>query len=576
MMQWVKALPLYRKALYLLLIIIALLLLWQVAVQQFFVGNVREIYETNVNYVMEDIVNDIKDALNRQSEALAQIIQHDDVKVYAATLPTDQRYSKAYGAARPVILTATSNLNITHVLVFDNTKAWYQFVGGLTPTDCRTLRSTFWDAPRQVDTLISLEDGLHLCSAAPIWTSDNYMNVMQVGLAVAMSNLDDFQGLLNSFQQLNAGIILLHDGQKVLLSNTPGMAGLALSEVPRDKEKYIIREETVLQDALQATVLLPHSQVFPKQSAFSFALLAAGFFSILTFLVAWLLISRWLLRPYSKILKQLDALGDQNPNNRVQETGLSHMDVLVRNINGMLSRIEHSNRFMLDAQQHLYEARLQKQHVEMYLLRKQIDSHFLYNSLISIKYLYDKGENQNASEVLQGIAALLRYAHDINEYVPVFDEMSIIQRYANIMNIRFGHRFEVNFDVDDCLIEYQMLKMLLQPLVENALVHGLDSSQRPCVLDIKGELMDDAILFTVRDNGCGIAEGTLEALHCRMNVEDMHYEYLDIEGVSLMNIQRRIQTAYGAPYGLTIDSKLGAYTVATVRIPKREITKEDV
>ncbi len=558
----------YRKTVWAAVLLVIILLSWQLLVQRYFVSRVREIYETNMDYVITQLVDDIQTAFTLQVSAVEQIADHVDIKDYAATDNVEERYGKAYNTARPIVQMAIANTGINHAIIYDNTRAWYQYVGILAQSDCRTVRSAFPGLKGTTSTLLSLSDGLHLCSITPLIWLDSHNQLQRVGLVAVLSHLEQFHAALNAFDQLNAGTILLHNRQTVLLSNQVELENLAYADIPMDAGKYYIRNETALPGLLYMTILVPKEQIFPQQTAFAMSLLGSGLVSLMVLLIGWQLMNWWLVRPYGKVLAGMERLGEENLSGRLPYLGLAHMDELVRSVNRMMDRAEEASRREISAQQTLYEAKLSQQQIEMVLLHKQIDAHFLYNSLIGIKCLCDQGDADKASEISQGVAALLRYAHSTNERVPIFEEMSIIQRYIHIMNIRFADRFSVTFDVDDQLADYAMPKMILQPLVENALVHGLEVSMPPCLLEIHGVLETDAIALTVWDNGAGISPAMVDALRLRLSQWEREYRFLELHGISLVNIQRRLTCAYGAPYGLTLESEEGAFTRVTVRIPK--------
>ncbi len=559
----------YQKLAAITLTLSLALVVWLLAFQGYFVGRVRRIYESNMDFVIGEVVQDLRSAFSSQGDAVEQIAGNVDVKEYAATDEVTARYRKAYESVRPIVQMAVSGRNIGHVIVFDETMTWYQFVGGLSMSACRTLRAAYAELHAPDTRVMELDGHLYLCAAEPV-TQLVGARIEQVGLVIALSDLARFQPMLAGFAQLQAGTILVHDGTTVLLSNAMSLAGAPLADIPMDPRHYYAQEAQVLPGLLRVTILLSRAQVFPQQAAFAWLLLAAGLFSLLVLLMGSFIVNRWLARPYGHILREMNALGVDDQEGRLTQTGVSHMDSLVDNINGMLGRLEESGRRAFDAQQTLYREELRRQRIETYLLKKQIDAHFLNNALISIKSLYDQGRGESAGEVLQGVAALLHYAHGTNEIVPIFDEMSIIQRYAQIMNIRFGGKFAVSYDVDDRLTDYAMPKMLLQPLVENALVHGLAARGEGCRVEIHGRLEPDAVVLSVWDNGEGIGGEALAALRARLSHDADDYEYLHIIGVSLVNIQRRITTAFGPGYGLTVESAKGEYTRATVRIARVE------
>ncbi len=558
----------YSKLIIICAVLLAVLVVWQLFLQDLFLGKVRDIHQSNLEYVLDDMVAQLKDAFAYQGNIIEGISSHQDVKSYAADTDTGERYHKAYDTVRPIVEMAAANSHISAVVLYDHTRAWYQFLGGVSIEGLRLLRETGWDAGITRNFVMELDGQAYLCATAPIVQFQNNSRFVKVGMAAVLSSIEGFRESLATFETLSDGVILIHDGSKVLLSNRPQMESMRMADVSLDESRNYILHEDVLTDIIKVTVLLPKDSIFPTRSALTLILLGAGGFVFVLFMFAIGWTNRWLVKPYRKLMRRIDSLNEENPEARLKLTGVAHMDPLVENINRMLARIEEATRREIEAQQGAYETRLERQRIEMVLLHKQIDTHFFYNSLVSIKYLSDRGEAEKAGEVAQGVAALLRYAHSTAQRIPIFEEMSMVQKYTQIMNIRFNGKYLVDFDVDDRLTDYIMLRMLLQPLVENAMVHGLESKDGPCQLNIKGCLMENRVVLSVWDNGIGIGGEDLRTIRRKLTQTD--YEYLNIKGISLINIHKRIRTEFGEDYGLEIESVLGEYTQVTISFPAIE------
>lgn len=556
-----------RTLLFIALLALLLLIVWQLSMQHIFLNRIHGIYEGNMAYILEVLVGDLKSAFSFQGTAVDKIAGDQETKEYAAAADTSQRYTKAYSTMRPMINSAFANSLVDVTVIFDNTQAWYQFNGTLSSGALRALRAAYWDRNAQTNEVIELDGSTFLCASAPIMQFQNSSRFAKVGMVVALTNISRFRASLGAFDFMASGKILLHDGNKVLLSSDASLEGALVSSVNMNPAQHYLLHEDVLNDLIKVSIILPRSSIFPTRGAFAMFFLGVGVFAILLFAGLTLLVNRQLISPLSKIMNGLQSLGHEGLSGRLSRTGIKYMDTLTDGINDTLSRLEDANDSAMEAQQTAYETRLARQEIEMVLMHKQIDTHFFYNSLISIKYLSDCGENQKAGQMARGIAALLRYVHSTQERKPIFDEMSAIQSYAQIMNIRFDNKFTVSFDVDDCLSEYLMPRMLLQPLVENAMLHGLESREAPCLLEIRGRIEGERAVLSVWDNGVGIDPQKLHVFLRGMNEEADAYEYLNIKGISLINIHRRIRLAFGPNYGLEIESAQGVYTLASISFP---------
>jgi two-component system sensor histidine kinase YesM len=208
------------------------------------------------------------------------------------------------------------------------------------------------------------------------------------------------------------------------------------------------------------------------------------------------------------------------------------------------------------------------ENMQMGLLKTQINAHFLVNTITCIESLSQQNENQKAATAAGNLAGMLKFLHEEDAEANIFDEMVNLNRYIEIMNIRHNNKFIIETDVDDVLVEYNILRQILQPLVENALTHGLGNKKDDCLLKITGRVKDDFIIFEITDNGIGMSPESVLALQERIDKTDKRdYDNYGLKGVSLINIQKRINTRYGRKYGLTVRGELGEGTEFTVRLP---------
>jgi two-component system sensor histidine kinase YesM len=382
---------------------------------------------------------------------------------------------------------------------------------------------------------------------------------MKTGLVVALNDMAKTHEMLHTFDGMANIRIILHNGQNVLISNVAEWEGVSLSEtVSSDRPSYS-RSVSVLPGALEITVSIPEEQMFPHRAALTAIILLVGTFSFLLLLLVGLFVNRLIVKPFAHVITETAGLGGNPTERRISPTGVPDVDRLVDGVNDMVERA-------FVTQHNIYNLELSQREMQMYLLRNQIDRHFLYNSLISIKTLADHGELEKVEEIAGGIAQLIRYSTSQQQEVNIFDEMEIVLRYIKIQQIRFGDNFTVETDVDDRLCQYGMLKLLVQPLVENAFIHGLEPAREGGLLHIRGYLLDGCAFIEVEDDGTGIPPERLERLQKNLReaatCEIMH----GVEGIALINIQKRIQMAYGSQYGLTLRRENGM-TLARLCLP---------
>lgn len=206
---------------------------------------------------------------------------------------------------------------------------------------------------------------------------------------------------------------------------------------------------------------------------------------------------------------------------------------------------------------------------ELKALQSQINPHFLYNTLDSIQWMCERGKTEEASKMVGALARLFRISISRgHELITIKDEINHVSNYLIIQSFRYKSQFTYSFDIDESLEDYLCNKITLQPLVENAIYHGIDRlvDEGEIKITVKqAEDNENDILMTVADNGVGMTEE-----QCR---KILSKERSDSSGIGVKNVNDRLRIYFGEKYGLTIKSELDCGTEITVRLPK--ITKED-
>lgn len=198
---------------------------------------------------------------------------------------------------------------------------------------------------------------------------------------------------------------------------------------------------------------------------------------------------------------------------------------------------------------------------ELKALQAQINPHFLYNTLDAIAWLCEEERNQDAVEMVNSLARLFRISISRgHELIPIEKELQHAHSYLKIQNFRYKNQFSYTFDVDQECLGYLCNKITLQPIIENAIYHGVDRMVDEGLIRISVRQEDDMIVFAVEDNGVGMTEE-----QCR---EVLYKEPGDRVGIGIKNVNDRVKIYFGEEYGLSIASELDEGTCVTIRMPK--------
>jgi len=206
----------------------------------------------------------------------------------------------------------------------------------------------------------------------------------------------------------------------------------------------------------------------------------------------------------------------------------------------------------------------QKREAELQALQAQINPHFLYNTLNTIRYLAKIQNVTNIEEITISFIELLRISIGNNtELITIQEELEQVKSYINIQKYKYTDKFSVIFQVEEDILKYKTLKLILQPIVENALIHGIEPSEREGIIDIKIYRDEGAIKIITTDNGVGIEEVEIKNILEKQDNKDKKR----FSGIGIGNVNERIKLHFGNQYGIQIFSQLGVYTAVEVTIP---------
>ena len=321
-----------------------------------------------------------------------------------------------------------------------------------------------------------------------------------------------------------------------------------------------------------------HTFTMPAENGTRFSgtvlFLTATLVLLAVFLTAAFVLYRYLsnsmIKPMISVIGGVASL-DGELSGRLHElpvVGKPDFESLVLAINKMLDRTEQFSRELLNERQKLFEAELLHRDMRIGLLTLQIDAHFVVNTITSIYTLSLQGDSVRAGRMADGLAQVIKHRYSGDDLRNVFIELEMVEVYVDIMNIRYNGRFIAEYDVDDGLAGYLMPGLVLQPVVENALTHGLHSKESESLLRIRGYLEESAVIIEVYDNGAGIEADKLDVIKRALEATDTgDFPEPGLSGIALLNIQKRIQLWFGDNYGLSIDSVLNEGTTITIKLP---------
>lgn len=324
-------------------------------------------------------------------------------------------------------------------------------------------------------------------------------------------------------------------------------------------EQYVVRCYPLVPDTLtlcsgvnQTAIVAGHRDM--AGSVAMVTLMAIGIAAII--LAA---MTHYITEPINRIMDKINriAFNDYEPNPELEEPNNEMGQVGVQ-----LNQLGLAVRNLLDETIHLHDQRTE---IEMALLQSQVNPHFLYNTLNSVLWMAIMQKNTGIEKVVRSLVNLLKnVSKGVSDRIPLSEELALLDDYISIQSVRYVGDFDYICRVPEELRDYRLIKFTLQPLVENAIFHGVIPKETFGTITVDAREEGDFLLITVADDGVGLLPQEMETLLS----EERSTGKSGLNGIGVYNVNRRLKLAYGRECGLSLESEKGVYTCVTVRIPK--------
>lgn len=340
---------------------------------------------------------------------------------------------------------------------------------------------------------------------------------------------------------------------------------LGSTGVTINHQSFNLYISTITNTGWKVSVFTNNSQIYSVLYNFIIiVIITILLLSILYIFIVYVIVKQ-VTYPLYRLQAEMNKVKDLNydVNRSKLKKGSKEIIQLDATFNEMMRRIRYLADKLLQEQENQRKS-------ELKALQNQINPHFLYNTLDSIIYMIDKGENQKAEEMIVALSKFFRISISRGKtIIPLKDEVEHVRNYLLIQKIRFGDQFTYSIDVDSSLYQYYCIKLILQPLVENAIEHGLNDNESGGKIEIIGTQNENYIILKIKDNGYGISEDKLEQIYKSFHDDSIH------QGVGLKNVYQRIKIYYGEEADIKIDSLFDEGTIISIYIPKKKAVKNE-
>jgi len=402
----------------------------------------------------------------------------------------------------------------------------------------------------------------------------NYWDT-DVELVAISFNINAFNGIISgeAVNQTGNYMVLDQDG-KIIFSRVQDRIGKSIEETGYsrnmlgnsqgsyietvDNEKMLVTSYSLSKYGWVIVNMIPYDELTDDVNQYTKYGLWIGLLLFLLFIVFSFIFFKQIIIPIQHLIvkmKNVEKLGDFNQT--VEIKGRNEIFYLGHAFNKMMHEIQS-----LMNERDLKEQ--EKIKFEIEALQSQINPHFLFNTLSSIRLMAIVAKSENVKNMLEAFIKLLSNTHkDAQNIITIEEEMENLKQYIYIMKYRYGNSFAATIEIEEEIKEYMILKLLIQPIVENAILHGMSDLDRQGKIEIQAWANEKSIMISVRDNGNGMNEKQIEELLSKPENNEKGFT-----GIGVQNVDRRIKLNYGDNYGVIIDSEEDIYTEIRMIIPK--------
>lgn len=397
-----------------------------------------------------------------------------------------------------------------------------------------------------------------------------------VGLIAVEANISNMENQVNELDKVTRGKSLIVDengkvvydsGQKLLtkdISNTnlyrmaKGGSGSFYDTVSGNERLNIYSSSS--KTNWKVIISIPVDELTRDVKVTRNATFAATLIIIVLALIISIILSFALTKPLTQMIQLMKKVQNGDLDVQFRVTRRDEIGLLGHQFNRMLARIRQLI-------QDIYRIEEQKKEAELQALQSQINPHFIYNTLESIRMTAELNDDIEAADMISILGKLLRYSTgELTGRTTMKQELMYVRNYVELLGYRYPGRFQLEIDVPGELDNYAIIKLVFQPIIENAAYHGLDDSKPQMHLSIKYETTEDKLLFHISDDGCGMDQATLDKLNDSLKHELPPKKSIN-GGIGMKNVHQRVQLQYGAAYGIEVFSEPGVGTDVILSLP---------
>jgi two-component system sensor histidine kinase YesM len=595
-----------------LLIIVAIVAL--IAAQLFYYVSFRSLTKDRAYVYFDSLTNQIEtkiSAINKDVESIANIISYSQsIQKYLMEEDSLKRFRVFEFVQDNLNYTLSSNSNIQSIKIIgrdfgsfksssdDKLQVYYQINKEYDLEDYN-ISNPFY-------TRIYTDKPINKLFYAYITPIYSFLRQpferSPAAICIILCKLDLVQNLIDSVSMPPNGHLILLDNYDTIIASTEresigekldeDLSNIVESQVNGNKVIYnemeCLYQLTLIENPSWKIIsIIPINELMKDMKPILKIGLIFNILITIILLVIGIIIINNITNPVSNIIMDMEKIGEQYTGYRLRIPGKNEIGIIADNINSMLERIETMNKNAIIIKENLYKTELAKKQAELSFLQSQINPHFLYNTLECMKNIGVVYDVPEIIKISTSMAKIFRYSIKEQEFVTIKDEIECVKDYFAIISIRYMDKHQLVIDIMPEMLNYNMPKMILQPIIENSVYHGLEVKNQEGMVYMRGyyektkndeisnneyivKNIDENIVFEIEDNGVGMTEDQVCHIKTLLNSDNISEQEFSDNGrsIGLLNIDRRLKLNYGENYGISIFSELGKGTIVKFKIPK--------
>lgn len=498
-------------------------------------------YPADQNEVVKDNLDTLKKLIN---SALLNLKEIDDLRIYKSNInvPTD-----GYYIFDESDITGEEWYNT--LISKEKRYLWIKEYDNFTKSYVVSYISTIFDYKGKTGKFSYKKGRIGVLKLE--FSTKQIINILKnfnvPGGRIAVS--DENGNILFNSQNENIGTVI-NDFSSKIKGNKSGVY-----EIDDNNQKQLVIFDEIGVNGWQTVMYIPIKNVYSRITDISKYTMVLSLISFVFAIVCISIVSRLLLRRLYQLKNKIAQIKNGNIEYNEVIQGADEIAELDKGFNEMLKRLKQ---LLKD----IYNEKALKKEAELKSLQAQINPHFLYNTLESIKCSVDMDEKENAIKMIIALKNLFRIGvNSGKEFITLAEEIKHAKSYLEIQKFRYGDKFESVWEIDEKLLDQQVIKTIFQPIIENSLYHAFGKMKAVGIIHISVKKASNCIEIVIKDNGEGINYDKM------LELQEMLMGDKDSKSVGLKNVNDRIKLYYGNEYGIKIYSRAGEGASVFITFP---------